>query len=75
MRKQSQGESLWIEIANLGDSLDNFVGAMSKLLGGGQRNDGLISSRGKDSSLQNTQTSLRPNWSSLGLESVLFTWI
>jgi hypothetical protein len=35
----------------------------------------VISSRGKDSSLQVTQNGLRPNWSPFGLESVLDTWI
>ena len=54
LRKQPQSESLWNEMTNLGSSWGNFVGAMTRLLGGGQRNDGLISSRGKDSCLQNT---------------------
>ena len=75
IRNQALFENLWNEIANLGGSWDNFVGAMTKLLGGGQRNDGLISSRVKDSSIQNTQTILRPNWSTFGLESVHFTWV
>jgi hypothetical protein len=52
IERRSQGESLWNEITNLGGSWHNFVSAMTNLLGGEQRNDGLISSRFKDSSLQ-----------------------
>ena len=40
LRKQPQSESLWNEMTNLGSSWGNFVGAMTRLLGGGQRNDG-----------------------------------
>jgi len=73
LRKQSQVKSVSNEITNSDGSWDNVVGVMTRLLGGGRKNEGVISSRGKDSSLQVTQTGLRPRWTPFGLESILDT--
>ena len=75
LRKQSQCKSLSNEITDSDDSWDNFVGVMTRLLGGEHKCEGVISSRGKDTSLQVTQNGLRPNWTLFGLESVVDTWI
>jgi len=59
-RKRSQGSSLWNEITYLNISWGNFVNVMSRLRGGGQGNNVLVSPRGKDSSLKPTGTVCGP---------------
>jgi hypothetical protein len=71
LRKQSQGSSLWNEIMNLDVSWDNFINIISRLRRGGQRNNVLISPRGKVFSLESNQNGLRRMWTPFGLESVL----
>jgi len=60
LRIQPQVGNLPNEINISDGSLDSVVGAMIRLLGGGQKNDGLISYGSKVSFIQSTQSALPP---------------